>query len=94
LKHSLAIFGLLMTCAIPSMSWAQQSGYSQTNLVSNTAGAANQVDSQLVNPWGMSILAGQDLWIADNNSGVSAVYDALACKVLILQSHLCAVTCD
>jgi hypothetical protein len=76
LKHSLAIFGLLTTCAIPSMSWAQQSGYSQTNLVSNTTGAANQVDTQLVNPWGISIVAGQALWIADNNSGVSMAYDA------------------
>jgi uncharacterized protein (TIGR03118 family) len=57
------------------MSWAQQSGYSQTNLVSNSAGAANQVDSQLVNPWGISIVTGQALWSADNNSGVSTAYD-------------------
>lgn len=75
MKHSLAIFALLTTCAVPTMSWAQQSGYSQTNLVSNTAGAAKQVDSQLVNPWGISIVTGQALWSADNNSGVSTAYD-------------------
>jgi uncharacterized protein (TIGR03118 family) len=63
------------------MSWAQQPGYSQTNLVSNTAGAANHVDSQLVNPWGISIVTGQALWAADNNSGVSTAYDNQGNKI-------------
>jgi uncharacterized protein (TIGR03118 family) len=61
--------------AVPSGLWAQQSGYSQTNLVSNVTGVANTTDSQLLNPWGISVLPGQDFWIADNNSGVSTLYD-------------------
>ena len=67
-------FGLLMALAIPSGLLAQQSGYSQNNLVSNTAGAAN-TDPQLSNPWGISFVPGQDFWIADNNSGTSTLYD-------------------
>src|SRR5580693_3032394 len=68
-------FALLMILAIPSGLWAQQSGYFQTNLVSNTAGVATTTDTQLLNPWGISILPGQDFWIANNNSGTSTLYD-------------------
>ena len=75
MKDTLLSFGLFLTLAIPSGLWAQQSGYSQTNLVSNVAGVASTTDSQLLNPWGISALPGQDFWIADNNSGVSTLYD-------------------
>ncbi|MGA8623105.1 MAG: TIGR03118 family protein [Candidatus Sulfotelmatobacter sp.] len=75
MKKAFLLFGLLMTLAIPSGLWAQQGGYSQTNLVSNTASAAKTTDTQLLNPWGISVLPGQDFWIADNNSGVSTLYD-------------------
>src|SRR6202163_1319938 len=76
LKNPLFLFALLMRLAIPSGLWAQQAGYSQTNLVSNTAGVANTTDTQLLNPWGISSLPGQDFWIANNNSGTSTLYDA------------------
>ena len=75
MKRILSLFGLLITFAIPSGLWAQQAGYSQTNLVSNTAGVATTTDPQLLNPWGISILPGQDFWIANNNSGTSTLYD-------------------
>ena len=74
MKKSFLLFGLLTTLMIPSGSRAQQAGYSQTNLVSNTAGIG-KTDSQLLNPWGISVLPGEDFWIADNNSGVSTLYD-------------------
>src|SRR6202166_1427017 len=80
LKRALLKFGLLIALAIPSVMCAQQAGYSQTNLVSNTAGAATTTDPQLLNPWGISILPGQDFWIADNNGGVSTLYDAQGTK--------------
>jgi uncharacterized protein (TIGR03118 family) len=75
LKKALLLFELLMTLTIPSGLWAQQAGYSQTNLVSNVAGVGTITDSQLLNPWGISVLPGQDFWIADNNGGVSTLYD-------------------
>jgi uncharacterized protein (TIGR03118 family) len=74
MKKSLLLFSLLTALIIPSGLWAQQAGYSQTNLVSNTAGIG-KTDNQLVNPWGISVLPGEDFWIADNNSGVSTLYD-------------------
>src|ERR1700675_2178616 len=74
-KKTFLLFGLLMTLGSASVLCAQQTGYSQTNLVSNTAGVATTTDSQLLNPWGISILPGQDFWIANNNSGTSTLYD-------------------
>src|SRR4051812_25380876 len=76
LKRTLLLFALLITWALPAGLWAQQAGYSQTNLVSNFANVGKTTDSQLLNPWGISILPGQDFWIADNNSGTSTLYDA------------------
>ena len=76
MKTVIILFGLLMTLATSSGLLAQQVGYSQTNLVSNTAGVGKTTDSQLLNPWGISILPGQDFWIANNNGGTSTLYDS------------------
>ena len=76
LKRKLLLFALFITFAAPSGLWAQQAGYFQTNLVSNTTGIATTTDPQLLNPWGISILPGQDFWIANNNSGTSTLYDS------------------
>jgi len=75
-KKTFVLFGLLMTLGSASVMYAQQAGYSQTNLVSNTAGIATTTDPQLLNPWGISMLPGQEFWIANNNSGTSTLYDA------------------
>jgi uncharacterized protein (TIGR03118 family) len=75
MKKAISLIGLLMTLAIPSGLLAQQAGYSQTNLVSNIAGVGTTTDTQLLNPWGISVLPGEDFWISDNNSGVSTLYD-------------------
>jgi uncharacterized protein (TIGR03118 family) len=75
MKKAISLLGLLMTLAIPSGLLAQQAGYSQANLVSNTAGVGATTDTQLLNPWAISVLPGEDFWIADNNSGVSTLYD-------------------
>jgi uncharacterized protein (TIGR03118 family) len=71
----LLFFAAIMTLGISSSTQAQQTGFMQTNLVSNKAGAATTTDPQLLNPWGISFLPGQDFWIADNNSGTSTLYD-------------------
>jgi hypothetical protein len=49
-KGTLLLFALLVTLA-PAGLWAQQAGYSQTNLVSNTPSVAHTTDTQLLNPW-------------------------------------------
>jgi uncharacterized protein (TIGR03118 family) len=49
--------------------------YRQTNLVSDIAGVARKTDPNLVNPWGMSELAGGGpLWVSDNNADVATIY--------------------
>jgi uncharacterized protein (TIGR03118 family) len=75
MHKAISSIGLLLALAIPSGLQAQQTGYSQTNLVSNTAGVGKTTDPQLLNPWGISIFPGQDFWIANNNSGTSTLYD-------------------
>jgi len=46
----------------------------QTNLVSDLPGAAAVLDTNLVNPWGMSASGGSPFWISDNKSGLSTLY--------------------
>jgi uncharacterized protein (TIGR03118 family) len=79
-RKLLLSFGLLFTLVAPSGILAQQTGYSQTNLVSNTAGVGKTTDTQLVNPWGISFIPGSDFWIANNNGGTSTLYDNLGNK--------------
>ena len=59
---------------------AGSNAFQQTNLVSDQAGKANHTDSQLVNPWGIAFIPGAPFWVADNNSGVSTIYDANGVK--------------
>ena len=51
--------------------------YKQTNLVSDGAVPARITDPQLKNPWGIAAIPGAPFWIADNNSGLSTLYDGL-----------------
>jgi uncharacterized protein (TIGR03118 family) len=67
------LIGLLSSV---SSVYAQANSYTQTNLVSDTAGVAKITDPNLSNPWGISFFPGGPFWIADNNSGVSTLYDA------------------
>ena len=91
---------LLLVLSLGAMhSQAQQSGYSQANLVADTPGLANHTDSQLSNPWGVALFPGQPFWIANNNGGTSTLYDASGNKnALVVQIptasvNPCAVGC-
>jgi len=50
-------------------------GYEQTNLVSDVPGWAARVDSTLVNPWGIAVAPSGPIWISDNGTGLSPIYD-------------------
>jgi uncharacterized protein (TIGR03118 family) len=59
----------------------------QTNLASGTAPgnatpapAAAHTDNQLLNAWGVAFFPGGPFWIADNNSGLSTLYDGTGVK--------------
>ncbi|HEY3853499.1 MAG TPA: TIGR03118 family protein [Verrucomicrobiae bacterium] len=60
--------------------------YRQTNLVSDLVGVAANLDTNLVNPWGIAISSSSPFWISDNGTGLSTVYKstgALALTVTI-----------
>lgn len=88
------VFSLLVTG-----SQAQQSGYSQANLVADTPGIASHTDSQLSNPWGIALFPGQPFWIANNNGGTSTLYDgsgnknALVVQIPTASVNPCQVGC-
>jgi uncharacterized protein (TIGR03118 family) len=47
----------------------------QINLVSDLPGAAQVLDPNLVNPWGISENSSGPFWISDNNAGVASLYN-------------------
>lgn len=66
-------FLCLQVVLSPPVDAQTANSYKQTNLVSDMA-AAN-MDAKLKNPWGIAFLPGAPFWIADNNSGISTLYD-------------------
>ena len=73
-RLALSFVFFLLTSAVTLH--AQNNSYTQTNLVSDTPGLAKVTDPNLINPWGISFFPGSTFWIADNNSGLSTLYDA------------------
>jgi uncharacterized protein (TIGR03118 family) len=49
--------------------------YVQTNLVSDLPGVAAATDPNLINPWGITASATSPMWISDNGTGVSTLYN-------------------
>jgi uncharacterized protein (TIGR03118 family) len=47
----------------------------QTNLSSNIPGLAANTDPNLINPWGISFSATSPLWVSDQGTGVSTLYN-------------------
>jgi uncharacterized protein (TIGR03118 family) len=73
----------IVVCANGGFATAQ--AYQQTNLVSDIQGFAQdpttgESDTQLVNPWGLVSSPTSPWWIADNNAGVSTLYNRQGVK--------------
>jgi uncharacterized protein (TIGR03118 family) len=75
-------FGLFVVIAVSIIAAAavradaQQNAYQVTPLVSNQAGKAAVQDPNLQNAWGVAFTpAASPFWIADNNTGLSTLYD-------------------
>lgn len=62
--------GTLISCA------AAQTGYQQTNLVSNTLHAAAHTQRSLVTPWGLAVSPEDGFRIVNSGVGTFATYDA------------------
>jgi uncharacterized protein (TIGR03118 family) len=72
--------GMLVFAAVTA-GCATDGSYTQRNLVSDTpAIPAEHHDPQLVNPWGIAFNPFGFVWVADNHSGVSTLYDGNGVK--------------
>ena len=72
--------GLMLAGLVAGSAFAAPPGseYVQTDLVSDGAVPANTIDPNLKNPWGVAFFPGlSPFWVADNNAGVSTLYDGL-----------------
>jgi len=70
-----AIILLLCGTSATPMENEEHQVYTRVNLVSDIAGVARFTDSNLVNPWGLGFSATSPFWVADNNAGVSTLYN-------------------
>jgi uncharacterized protein (TIGR03118 family) len=56
-------------------------------------GPAQNIDSHLVNPWGISFPAGGPFWVSDNGSGFSTLYNGRGTpQALVVQMPLNTIT--
>jgi uncharacterized protein (TIGR03118 family) len=61
--------------AFAASSGSANRSYVQTNLVSDIPGLAHRTDPNLRNPWGTSTGPGLPIWVSDNATGVTTLYD-------------------
>jgi uncharacterized protein (TIGR03118 family) len=69
---------LLLSSLVIALAAGAHAGtnFTQTNLVTNNPAAhpASVTDSNLVNPWGISMSATSPFWVSDNGAGVATLY--------------------
>lgn len=75
-RLALFIIGVVFVPLVLSRSvFAQANSFVQKNLVTDPSGSGPVKDSNLLNPWGICVIPGDPFWVADNNSGVTSLYD-------------------
>jgi len=70
-----ASLALALALGVTGNAWADNNAYTQRNLVSDGFVAAEQPDPDLVNPWGIAFNPFGFVWVADNHTGLSTLYD-------------------
>lgn len=71
----LAAIGAIGLSGVGAQAGIARGSYQQTNLVSDIPGMAQHFDAHLKNPWGISAGGTTPMWVADNNAGVTTLYD-------------------
>src|ERR1043166_5404770 len=66
---------LLLAAAILTATSGRADTYSWTNFQSDIPGVAQHTDPNLVNPWGMAASSNGVIWVSDNGTGVSTLYN-------------------
>ncbi len=70
-----APLAVVFALAVPALARAGGAEYRQHNLVSDGFVPADHVDANLVNAWGLAFNPFGPVWVADNGTGVSTLYD-------------------
>jgi len=74
--HAYTRIGLLLLgAAMFTVASARADTYSWTNFQSDIPGVAQHTDPNLVNPWGMAASGNGVIWVSDNGTGVSTLYN-------------------
>ena len=73
--HRLIAAGAL--CALAGVACADKNRYQLQPLVSDLPGVAPHVDAHLVNGWGVAFNPNGFVWVSDNGTGLSTLYDGL-----------------
>jgi uncharacterized protein (TIGR03118 family) len=73
ISKGLIVSSLFAVFALATEAWA---GYFATNLVSDIPGLARQTDFNAVNPWGIAVGSSGIIWVANNGTGTSTLYDS------------------
>ena len=61
------------------------SSYEETKLVADDASlGATTVDANLVNPWGIAFSSGGTLWVSDNGTSLSTLYNGTGGKLSLV----------
>jgi uncharacterized protein (TIGR03118 family) len=71
MRIALPLFAAVILTAVPS----RADTYSNTNFQSDIPGVAPHTDPNLVNPWGMAVSPNGVIWVSDNGTGVSTLYN-------------------
>lgn len=72
----LALPGIIVLCLAPRpLSARPANSYLEIDLVSDIPGRAAFLDPNLINPWGIAYSPTSPIWVADNGTGVSTLYN-------------------
>src|SRR5438094_7076911 len=74
-NHYRKIALLSLAVAMFTAASARADTYSWTNFQSDIAGVAQHTDPNRANPWGMAASASGTIWVSDNGTGVSTLYN-------------------
>jgi uncharacterized protein (TIGR03118 family) len=81
LQALLSLVAIALLC-LPATAQFSTNGtlYTITNLDSDIPNAAANLDTDLVNPWGLAASSGSPWWVSDNGTGLSTLYDGAGVK--------------
>jgi uncharacterized protein (TIGR03118 family) len=74
--HVAILVGSLLTTTTVGLA----DGFLETDLVSDLPNRAKNLDPNLVNPWGVATSGTSPFWVANNNAGVSTLYNTQGIK--------------